>query len=270
MKMPEENITEKADSEWWKTIFDEVYLTTDARSVLDEVITGQEVDFIEKALGLHKDWPILDLCGGQGRHSLELARRGFRDLTLLDYSRPLLLHGKKQAKREGLDVMFMQNDARNTCLTGQCFKIIIMIAGSFGYFSEDSENEELLHEVFRLLIPNGSFLLDLPDKKHVLNNFVPRSSHKANADIVVYRERSLRKNRVYTLEKVQSVSKGVIREAVYSIRLYSPEEIMAMLKSAGFGSIEINRTPFLHNGNNKEEDRGLMEKRMVVIAHKHP
>ena len=50
MKMPDENITENADTEWWKTIFDEVYLTTDARSVLDEVITGQEVDFIEKSI----------------------------------------------------------------------------------------------------------------------------------------------------------------------------------------------------------------------------
>ena len=61
---------EKPD--WWKTLFDETYLITDARSVCDEALTCSEVDFLEQALGLEKSWPILDLCGGQGRHSRDI------------------------------------------------------------------------------------------------------------------------------------------------------------------------------------------------------
>jgi D-alanine-D-alanine ligase len=36
----------KADPDWWKTMFDDVYLLTDARSVCDEDITRREVDLI--------------------------------------------------------------------------------------------------------------------------------------------------------------------------------------------------------------------------------
>jgi D-alanine-D-alanine ligase len=36
----------KVDPDWWKTLFDEVYLLTDARSVCDVRITRREVDLI--------------------------------------------------------------------------------------------------------------------------------------------------------------------------------------------------------------------------------
>jgi D-alanine-D-alanine ligase len=36
----------KVDPDWWKTLFDEVYLLTDARSVCDARITRREVDLI--------------------------------------------------------------------------------------------------------------------------------------------------------------------------------------------------------------------------------
>ena len=51
------------DPDWWKTLFDEVYLITDARSVCDEQLTSREVDFLVHTLDLKKSWPILDLCG---------------------------------------------------------------------------------------------------------------------------------------------------------------------------------------------------------------
>ena len=78
------------DENWWKSIFDEVYLLTDARSVCNEELTRQEVDFLEQTLLMDKSAPILDLCGGQGRHSLELSRRDFENITVLDYSEFLL------------------------------------------------------------------------------------------------------------------------------------------------------------------------------------
>ena len=65
-------------------MFDETYLITDARSVCDEHLTCKEVDLLKHVLGLEKSFSILDLCGGQGRHSLELSRRGFQDVTVLD------------------------------------------------------------------------------------------------------------------------------------------------------------------------------------------
>ena len=76
----------KINPDWWKTLFDETYLITDARSVCDDELTCREVDMVESRLELQKAWPIVDLCGGHGRHALELSSRGFQDVTVVDYS----------------------------------------------------------------------------------------------------------------------------------------------------------------------------------------
>ncbi|RKY26576.1 MAG: D-alanine--D-alanine ligase, partial [Candidatus Omnitrophota bacterium] len=83
----------KVDKYWWKKLFGEVYLTTDARTINNPLLTKREVDFLENFLQLKEEDKILDFCGGQGRHSLELARRGYKDLTVLDYSKFLINRG---------------------------------------------------------------------------------------------------------------------------------------------------------------------------------
>ncbi len=60
-------MTIDVDPDWWKTLFDEVYLVTDARSVGDESITRQEIDIILELVPMQPDDRILDLCGGHGR-----------------------------------------------------------------------------------------------------------------------------------------------------------------------------------------------------------
>jgi len=253
------------DHDWWKTLFDETYLITDARTVCDEGLTYREVDFLERVLKLEKSWPILDLCGGHGRHSLELSRRGFQDLTVLDYSRVLIDLGREKAQREGLTTRFIRRDARDTRLPGERFKVIIVMASSFGYFVDEGENETILHEAFRLLTPKGWLLLDLPHREYVVENFVPRSWHEANEEVVVCRQKQLDEDVMYGREMVISKTRGMIRDATYCTRLYSQEKITRMLKSAGFTSVTTHED-FVSHG--KKGDYGLMTNRMIVIAHK--
>ncbi len=254
------------DNNWWKYCFDEIYLLTDARSVCDEKLTSQEVDFLEETLNLDKAAPILDLCGGQGRHSLELSRRGFTNVTVLDYSKYLLDLGEKRAKQEKLNTAFIQGDARNTGLRGQSFQFIIIMASSFGYFVDDDENRKILKEAFRLLMPEGTLLLDLPDRDYVIQNLKPLSCHQANEDITVRRERKLVDDIIYTREKVTSEKGGCIRDRTYCTRLYSPEKISDLLHSVGFSSI-THRKGFMSR--EAEGDYGCMTNRMIVIAKKN-
>ena len=256
---------EKIDPNWWKTLFDETYLITDARSVCDEGLTCREVDFLERVLKLERSWPILDLCGGQGRHSLELSRRGFQDVTVLDYSKVLIDLGRGMAQKEGLNTQFMRRDARETGLADQRFKIIIVMASSFGYFVDEGENEKILREAFRLLKTKGSLLLDLPHREYALKNFSPQSWHEAGEEVVVCRKRRLDEDIVYGREMVISKTSGVIRDSTYCTRLYSPEKITKILRSAGFASVGIQKD-FVSHG--KEGDYGLMTNRMIVIADK--
>ena len=79
-------MTLKPDQDWWKTLFDETYLVTDARSVCNDEITRQEVDVICDVVPMQQDQRILDLCGGHGRHAIELCARGFNRCCVYDYS----------------------------------------------------------------------------------------------------------------------------------------------------------------------------------------
>jgi len=253
----------KINPNWWKTLFDETYLLTDARSVCDNELTCWEVDFLEQALKFEKSSPILDLCGGQGRHSLELSRRGFKDVTVLDYSNFLINQGKESAQREGLKTIFIQSDARNTGLPDQRYKFIIIMANSFGYFIDEKEDEKVLREVFRLLMPGGFLLLDLPNKEYVLKNFSPQSWHKANEEIVVCRQRTLKEDVILGREMVISKIQGLIRDETYCARLYSPEKISELFRSVGFSSITIQKDFVSHK---KKGDYGSMTNRIIVIA----
>lgn len=255
----------KVDPDWWKTLFDETYLVTDARSICDDGLTCREVDFLEQVLKPDKSWPILDLCGGQGRHSLELSRRGFRDITVLDYSEVLIELGREMAKKDGLNILFVRSDARDTDFPNQRFKIIIIMASSFGYIVDEKENEKILCEAFRLLMPEGILLLDLPNREYILKNFIHQSWHEANEDIVVCRQRSLDDDIICGREMVISKMKGLIRDKTYGTRLYSKEKITSMLMSAGFSPPTIQKDFVSHE---KNEDYGFMTNRMIVIAKK--
>jgi D-alanine-D-alanine ligase len=255
----------QVDDNWWQDLFDEIYLLTDARSVCDEELTCQEVNFLEETLDLDKSASILDLCGGQGRHSLEFSRRGFTDVTVLDYSRYLLDLGWGRAKQEGLNTIFIQGDARNTGLRGQSFQSIIIMASSFGYFVNEDENKKMLNEAFRLLMLEGTLLLDVPDRDYVLQNFKPFSCHKVNEDITVSRERELRDDIIYSRETVTSEKKGCIRDGTYCTHLYSPGKISDLLSAVGFSS-RICQKDFMSRG--AEVDYGCMTNRMVVTAKK--
>ena len=255
----------KLNPDWWKTLFDETYMITDARSVCDDALSRREVDFIEGVLNIEKSHPVLDLCGGHGRHSLELSRRGFKDVTVLDYSEILINAGREKARQEGLTTLFTQGDARDTGLPDDRFQKIIIMASSFGYFVDQSENEKILREGFRMLMPGGSILLDLPYKEYVLKNSAPQAWHEANEEIVICRQRTLDGDVIYSREMVISKESGLIRDKTYCTRLYGREEITTLLISAGFSSVNIQKNFVSHN---RKGDYGCLTNRMIVIAEK--
>jgi D-alanine-D-alanine ligase len=251
---------------WWKHIFDDIYLLTDSRSVCNEELTRKETDFIEHFLSGNKPASVLDLCGGHGRHALELSRRGYTNITVLDYSQYLLELGMNNAMKEGLAVNFIRGDARDTGLVAVQFNYIILMASSFGYFTETEENTRILREIFRLLTTKGKVLLDLPDRDYCLENFRPFSSHEVDKDISVERHRERDdKEIIYCREIVRSKNKGILRDSVYCIRLFKPEVINSLLTSAGL-KIVSNNSGFMDRRGSG--DFGCMTNRRIIIAEK--
>jgi len=107
-----QNLEEYVRPDWWRGIFNSLYLKTDGDVADDDNPTQQELDLFTNILRLDIDDRILDLCCGQGRHSLELARRGFKNVEGLDCSHYLVQKAKTRAKKEYLHARFREGDAR--------------------------------------------------------------------------------------------------------------------------------------------------------------
>ena len=95
---PVVSLEDHIQPDWWRNIFNSLYLKTDADVVDDLAITRKEMDLFSGILNLTADDTILDLCCGQGRHVLELTRRGFK-VEGLDRSRYLIQKAKSSAKK---------------------------------------------------------------------------------------------------------------------------------------------------------------------------
>ena len=114
------------DESFWKTFAPTMF----NQERLD--VTAEEIDQIVTLLGLEKGAKILDLCCGIGRHSLELARRGY-SIVGVDLTEEYLAKARKQAESEGLNIEFVRNDMRRFCQI-ESFDAVINMFTAFGYF----------------------------------------------------------------------------------------------------------------------------------------
>src|SRR4029078_797787 len=86
---PVADLEKHLPSNWWRTLFNSLYLKTDGDVVDNSDNTNQEIDMLISALNLKPEDHVLDLCCGQGRHTLEMHRRGFNNVVGIDRSRYL-------------------------------------------------------------------------------------------------------------------------------------------------------------------------------------
>lgn len=258
-------MTIEVDPDWWKTLFDEVYLVTDARSVDNEDITRQEIDFFTSLLSMQPHHRIIDLCGGHGRHALELCERGLRDCTVLDYAQPLLDVGARHAAEKRQPVKFIQGDARHTALSSGTFDHVLILGNSLGYISEPDADLHILKESRRLLRSRGRLLLDVTDGEAAYAKITPQAWHEIGDDVVVCRQREIKDGRVRAREMVLSKNQGIIRDKTYCIRIYSADDLSALVARAGFDEVQV------HSGASafdRKQDVGCMNHRLVVVARK--
>ena len=253
----------EVDPDWWKTLFDDVYLLTDARSVGDESLTRLEVDVVCELLPMETDQKILDLCGGHGRHSLELCKRGFEACTLLDFSQSLIDVAINKARINNYPLKVVRCDARQIDLKPEQFSHVLIMGNSLGYIQQSDADRKILSEAFRVLQPGGWLLVDVTDGAAVKKAFNPNAWHEVGEDTVVCRHRELQENVVRAREMVISKQDGLIRDRTYAVRLYEPQTLLSLLETTGFSQIKIHTDFSPHRF---EGDYGFMNRRMLAVG----
>jgi len=263
---PVPTLEEYVRPDWWQSIFNAMYLKTDGDVVDDQSITHHEIDMFSEILKLPLEDRILDLCCGQGRHSLELARRGYKQIEGLDRSHCLIQKAKRSAQKEGLHVRFREGDARKLPYPADTFDAVLILGNSFGYFETVKDDLRVLKEVFRILKPWGKLLVDVTDGQHVKKNFQPRSWEWIDKNHFVCRERSLSVDgqRLISREVITHVEDGVLADQFYAERLYTRESLQKLMEQAGFVDCVCHAS--FSPDSQRNQDLGMMQRRVIVTG----
>jgi 2-polyprenyl-3-methyl-5-hydroxy-6-metoxy-1,4-benzoquinol methylase len=197
-----------------------------------------EVSFIEKEISFNKSVKILDIGCGTGRHSLELARRGYT-ATGIDLSESMISKARNTALSEDLKIDFRVKDARNFNFN-QSFDLAIMICeGAFPLMETDEMNYLILKNAGSSLKPGGKLIFTtlngLYPLFHSVKDFVNSGTDQGtfgedNFDVMTFRQYS-----IYETED----DKGNRKILKCNERYYVPSEITWLVKSAGFRESEI-------------------------------
>lgn len=263
---PVNNLEEFLQPDWWRRIFNSMYLKTDADVVEDRSITSFELDLFTRILDFKQDDSILDLACGQGRHALELGRRGHKNVFGLDRSHFLINRARQINNQERLTVSFKEGDARKLPYSDDTFNFVMILGNSFGYFESVDDDVKILREVMRVLKPNGRFLLDVADGDYLRDHFNARSWEWIDKNHFVCRERSLAsdRERLISREVISNTKKGVIVDQFYAERLYDKTRLKEILLKAGFKGVKVHTDYKTDSGRN--QDLGMMERRIIVSA----
>lgn len=245
--------------QWYREFFDDLYLRL-YHWLEDPERVRREVDFVVNTLDLEPKASVLDLCCGQGRHSLELARRGFQ-VTSVDLSEALLYVARQRAEQESLQITFIQSDMREIDFHEE-FDAVINLFTSFGYLENEAEDEKALQRVAAALKQGRRFLLDVFNRDYIVRSFQGRDWRTMDEGWLLLEDRSFDflSGRVGT-EWIAIARDGVRYVRHSSIRAYTAAELRAMMERVG---LKAERLLGDYRGNPYDWN----SPRLIVVAQK--
>lgn len=249
----------EVDFDWYQKFFGPEWLQLATQQFSPET-TSAQVDFIVEKSGVTPGSAVLDLCCGHGRHSLELARRGYR-VVGLDLDGPSLDLARESAAAEGLATEFIQSDMRHIPYRGE-FDLVINLFTAFGYLEDQAEDQAVLNAVTVALKPGGRFLLDVVNHAWLIRHFERRDWREMEDGGLLFEERQFdlrtgRNNVVWSFLHPD----GSRNEFRHSLRVYTLVEFEGMLAAAGLSFREVW-------GSFDGDDYGLDASRMIVLTEK--
>jgi 2-polyprenyl-3-methyl-5-hydroxy-6-metoxy-1,4-benzoquinol methylase len=224
--------------QWYKELFENYGRKYDAECFAQGTLG--ECDFIESEAGFLKNVRILDIGCGTGRHSIELARRGYH-VTGVDLSASMLARAKEKAKAQNVTVDFHQKDARKLSFKNEFDLVIMLCEGAFPLMETDEMNYQILKNAARAIKGKGKLIFTtingLFPLFHSVKDFMAQSSIEGNAtysestfDLMTFRDHG---------KTCFEDDSGNSKELITNERYYVPSEITWYLKTLKFSKIDI-------------------------------
>lgn len=209
----------------WKAFFD-----AHAPHYMGNVFTKwttTEVQFILDRFQLAAGASILDLGCGTGRHSVELAKRGYA-VTGVDLSTGMLAEARLAADQAGVAVEWIEADATRFRTDRQFDAAICLCEGGFGLIGRDEDpvahDLGILQSIFSALKPGGPLILTALNGYSIIRQMKDEHVQEGRFDpstmMAAYSDE---------WDLPEGKKRVVIRE-----RLFIPPEIVAMMRHVGF------------------------------------
>lgn len=129
----------------------EIFFDHHSSKYMKEVFTKdtvREVDFLVEELQLPNRSSIIDIGCGTGRHSIELAKRGF-NVTGIDISEGMLKEAEKTSREANVNVRFIKADAVNFKTEEKFDAAICLCEGAFALLALDENPEEHDYKILK-------------------------------------------------------------------------------------------------------------------------
>lgn len=200
--------------------------------------TKHEIDFLVKILRLKKGAKILDLACGHGRHTIELARRGFK-MTGQDINSLFLKKAKQSAQRIGLKINWIKSDMRRIPFENE-FDVIMNLFTAFGYLENDDEDQTVISQIARALRPGGKFVIDFINRDRIIRTYREKDWTELPSYSILLSKRKFNMITGRNEERRIIISKTGERKIFNpSIRMYTLSELITMCRNAGLKFIEV-------------------------------
>lgn len=245
---------------WYESFFGADYLSVYGH-VFSPERAEKEAAFVRRVLGLGPGDRVLDLCCGQGRHAVLLARYGLR-VAAQDLSAEYLDMARQHAVSTGIELETAQSDMRQVAFKG-AFDAVINMFTAFGYLESEEEDIKVLAQVQKALKPGGKLLLDTLNREWVVSNYI-QNDWRTSEDGTIYlehRELDLTTSRNHVSFTIISPDGTCRQSGGHHIRLYTLTEMIGMLKQTGLELVEVY-------GGFDGEPYSVDSRRMIVVAHK--
>jgi SAM-dependent methyltransferase len=190
--------------------------------------TRAEVDFLERKIGRRQR--VLDVPCGNGRHSLELARRGAR-VTGVDLSAEFIAEARRAAQARRLRVEFLHRDMRRLDWDAE-FDGAVCLGNSFGYLNY-ADMQVFVAGLARALKPGGRFVIDTGiAAESVLPALKERGWYQVDDILFALENRYLVAESCLETEAT-FVRRGRTERRKFWHRVYTVAEIRRLLEHAG-------------------------------------
>ena len=192
--------------------------------------TLREVDFLLEELSLRPGGSILDVGCGTGRHSIELAKRGF-SVTGIDLSSEMLAKAAAAADTAGVTVDWVHSDATRFSLSKKYDAAICLCEGAFGLLGQADDPIEqplaIVCNMSRSLKPQAKSVFTVLNGAAMLRKYSNKDVEEGRFDPLTIVESSAHPPR----EGLPAVP---VRE-----RAFVPTELVLVLRLAGMSVVSM-------------------------------